>query len=83
MTGKCVKVLAFNHSFSFLALIRSLRLQAAKSRIDDGIPRSRKARDKGAHGARSDSILEVLAVFNSTSRPSRVNCLYLTFDDNR
>jgi len=47
MTGKCVKVLAFNHSFSFLALIRSLRLQAAKSRIDDGIPRSRKARDLG------------------------------------
>ena len=83
MTWKCVRVVVFNHSFSFLGLIRLLRLKAARSCIDGGIPRSRKARDKGAHGARSDSILEVLAVFNSTSRPSRVNCLYLTFDDNR
>jgi len=43
--GKCVEVLAFNRSFSFLAHIRLLRLKAARSRIDDGIPKSRKARD--------------------------------------
>jgi hypothetical protein len=47
MTWKRVKVVVFNHSFSPLALIRLLRLKAARSRIDDGIPRSRKAPDLG------------------------------------
>ena len=38
---------ALNRSFSFAALICLLRLKAARSRTEDGIPRSRKARDLG------------------------------------
>ncbi len=45
---------AFNRSFSFAAVICLLRLKAARSRTEDDIPRSRKARDLGHPAASCD-----------------------------
>lgn len=42
-----MKGVVFNHRFSFLALIRLLRLKAARSRIDDGFPGLEKREDPG------------------------------------